>query len=277
MRPAAILQAPAQQGKASLKASSQIHALQLICTTGAACQAEDHEMMDSASNDNPIPPAGKGKGRDTQSISDVMQKIEEIHSDEGGKVAMEALITLLQTVMDLNSTGDEQNDKMQSMAKANRKSKAPKPTNNPLILWEQDKPFKILNHVKHWEVEQNALLWQGYICILVYAFLGCESPSDPLPPALPEEEVHAPTPKGLWFQWHESEHSLFHQTACHIVAEQVLADLLGIQSTMNLEEIQELVMAHLVYLKACWNCQNDPNSESKEAQDLHRCATDTRK
>ncbi|KAG8712227.1 hypothetical protein FRC11_000666 [Ceratobasidium sp. 423] len=275
MRPAAVLQAPAQQGEASSKASSQIHALQAIRAAGAACQAEDHEMTDNASNDNPIPPAGKGKGRDTESIGDVMQKIEEIHSDEGGKVAVEALITLLQKVMDLKSTGDEQNDKTQSKAKAKGKSKAPNPANDPLIPWEQDKPFEIPNHVKHREVEQNALL--GYIRFLVYAFLGCESPSDPLPPAPPEEEVHAPTPKGLWFRWHESEHSLFNQTACRIVAEQVLADLPGIQSTMNLEEIQELVTAHLVYLKACWNRQNDPNSESKEARRLRRCAADTRK
>ncbi|KAG8751303.1 hypothetical protein FRC11_009524 [Ceratobasidium sp. 423] len=197
MRPAAVLQAPAQQGEASSKASSQIHALQAIHTAGAACQAEDHEMMDNASNNNPIPPAGKGKGRDTESIGDVMQKIKEIHSDEGGKVAMEALITLLQKVMDLKSTGDKQNDKMQSKVKAKGKSKAPNPTNDPLIPWEQDKPFEIPNHMKHWEVEQNALLWQGYICFLVYAFLGHESPSDPLPPALPEEEVHTPTPKGV--------------------------------------------------------------------------------
>ncbi|KAG8762963.1 hypothetical protein FRC11_006742 [Ceratobasidium sp. 423] len=266
-----VLQAPTQKD-ASVKTSTQIHAMQAIRAAGAACQpAEDHDMADE--EDNRTIDKGKGKETETEteSIGGMMRKIEEIHSDEGGKVAVEALITLLQKVMDLKSTNDEQNEK----TKAKVKTKARNPANDPSIPWEQDKPFEIPNHVTHREVERNALL--GYIRFLVYAFLGREGPSDPLPPAPPDDEVQAPTPKGLWFRWHEPEHSLFNQTACRIVAEAVLADLPGIRNVMTLEDIQEMVTAHLVYLKACWNRQNDPNSESKEVKRLCRCAADTRK
>ncbi|KAG8750006.1 hypothetical protein FRC11_010859 [Ceratobasidium sp. 423] len=173
--------------------------------------------------------------------------------------------------MDLKATADDQTEKV----KAKRKSKATNPANDPSIPWEQGEPFEIPAYVTHREVERNALL--GYIRFLVYAFLGREGPSDPLPPAPPEDEVHAPTPKGLWFRWHESENSLFNQTACRIIAEQVLADLPGIRNAMTLDEIQELVTAHLVYLKSCWTRQNDPNSEPKEVRRLRRCAADTRK
>ncbi|KAG8679411.1 hypothetical protein FRC11_003758, partial [Ceratobasidium sp. 423] len=127
MGPAAVLQAPAQKGEASSKTSPQVHAMQAIHAAGAACQAEDHEMADNSSNDKPNPSTGKGKGKDTESIGDMMQKIEEIHNDEGGKVAVEALITLLQKVMDLKSTSGEQNEKSKSKAK----SKAPTPPMTP--------------------------------------------------------------------------------------------------------------------------------------------------
>ncbi|KDN49103.1 hypothetical protein RSAG8_02456, partial [Rhizoctonia solani AG-8 WAC10335] len=229
----------------------------------------DNEEEDS--DDISGPQAGSsGK---TESVRDMMRKIEAMHNDEGGKVAVEALVTLLQKVKDLKSANDEQDER----GKAKTKLKVPNPANDPSIPWEQDKPFRIPSHVKHREVELNALSLQGYIHFVVYELLGHQGPSDPLPPAPPEGEVKAPTEKGFWFRWWESERSLFNQTACRIIVNRVLADLPGIRSVMTTDEIQEMVTAHLVYLKSCWTRQNDPNVESKEARRLRRCAADTRK
>ncbi|EUC61296.1 hypothetical protein RSOL_391320 [Rhizoctonia solani AG-3 Rhs1AP] len=268
-RPPAV---PTEDSRTSSKASAQVHAVQAIRAAGAVYrQSQDHEMESEEEDSDGRSGPQVGSSGETESIGDMMRKIEAMHNDEGGKVAVEALITLLQKVMDLKTTKNEQDERGKNKAKP----KIPNPANDPSIPWEQDKSFEIPNHVKHREVEVNALL--GYIRFVVYEFLGRQGPSDPLPPAPPEGEVKAPTEKGFWFRWWESERSLFNQTACRIVVDRVLADMPGVRSVMDADEIQEMVTAHLVYLKACWTRQNDPNAESKEARRLRRCASDTRK
>ncbi|KAG8714470.1 hypothetical protein FRC11_008346 [Ceratobasidium sp. 423] len=271
--PAAVFQAAVVQGDTPSETTAQTHTVQGIRdATRQFRETEDSEMIDNEGDQSEGERASQSKqGKEPESVNEMMKRIEDIHNDEGGKVAVEALITLLQKVMDLKSA-DNEKDKQ---ANSRKKPTVPNPANDPSIPWEQDKPHNIAPVVKHREVERNALL--GYIRFLVYSFLGRQGPSDPLPPAPPETEILAPTAKAFFIRWYESELSLFNQTAARIVADQVLADMPGIKSFMTLDEIQELVTAHIIYLKACWTRQNDPNCESKEARRLRRCSADTRK
>ncbi|KAG8695406.1 hypothetical protein FRC11_001499, partial [Ceratobasidium sp. 423] len=98
-RPPAVLQTPQEQGGTSSKTSAQIRAMQAIHTAGTTCQqvtGEDQDMEDGQDISSSDKYNKTEKGKEKESVGDMMRKIEEIHNDEGGKVAVEALITLLQ-------------------------------------------------------------------------------------------------------------------------------------------------------------------------------------
>lgn len=200
----------------------------------------------------------------------------------------EALVALLQQVMNVKAAEEERKRPRAS------KSKPANPANDPKIPWDQNKPHIVKYEVNHRDVEHNALLVcpsmlsqpstlpivvlfnKGYIRYLMYDKLGREGPSDPLPPS-PPPEIAAPTPRAFFIRWEESENSLFNQTAARIIADQVVTDWPGIQGSTAFPKLQTMVTMHIKYLQTCWTRQNDPEAESKEARRLRRCRADTRK